>query len=777
VDERTLRLLEYRRLLEEAARRARTALGAAQLLSLEPSTDAQVVAQRLALAAEAGRLVGEASDLLVGVEDVGPAVRRAARGGVLAAEDLFRLLVTLEGLRRTRQAVLARAEDVPRLADLAERITPEPALEGEIRRAVDDNGVKDQASPELARLRSELRRLENQVRETLDGYLRDRGLHKYLQEALVTQRNGRWVLPVKMEFRHQIPGIVHDVSASGATAFVEPAVIVRLQNEAERLRALEAQEVERILRALSARVAGRAPAIETSLAAAATLDAYLARAELGRAWGGVVPEVGGEEIRIVRGRHPLLYERAVPLDLVLAAPRRALIITGPNTGGKTVALKTVGLFACLAQSGFWLPAAEGTRLPLFDGIFADIGDEQSIEQNLSTFSSHMGAIAGILAKAGPNALVLLDELGAGTDPEEGAALALAIVEALLERRSRLIATTHYGALKELALSDPRVENASVEFDVETLRPTYRLVQGRPGQSHALVIAERLGVPPSVLASARRHLGRERVTLAELLAQAEAESRRLAALRAEGEAAAAEAERLRSELEARLAAARRREAETLEAARREARALVQQAKAELRRLIQEARRRAAEEGMAALEAVRAEVRAWDERTLPAEGARPAAPPGGEAAQVGDHVEIVSLGQTGRLLERRQDTGVVEVGMLRLTVPLADLRPVAAPRPVGGSGWLVSGPEPTSVRPEVDLRGLEAEEAVALLEKYLDDCLLAGLGEVRVIHGKGTGALRRAVHEYLRRHPAVSSFRLGAYGEGEDGVTVVRLGRDR
>lgn len=772
MDERTLRLLEYDTICAWAARQARTEMGRERCLALKPSADVQAVEEALEKTAEALRLTEEAKGLLPHVHDIRASLRRAERGGVLAPRELFQILETLQGLASSRTVLLAAIERAPRLAAMAERIRPESELCRELAEAVREDLVLDEASPELNRIRSEIRAVENRMRETLEAYVRDRGLGRYLQEPLVTQRNGRFVLPVKAEFRSQVPGLVHDVSSSGATLFIEPQAVVDLGNRLAELRHAEEKEVERILRYLSTLVGRRASDIAMSLEVAGEIDSHLARAGLGSEWRGSRPFLGGEELVIRSGRHPLLGARAVPLDLALEARTRCLVITGPNTGGKTVALKTVGLFALLAQSGFFLPADEGTRLPIFDAVFADIGDEQSITQNLSTFSSHMGAIAAILPQVTPQSLVLLDELGAGTDPSEGAALALAILEELLAYGARAIVTTHFGELKALAERDPRVQNASVAFDPESLRPTYRLIQGQAGLSHALAIAERLGLPASVLARARRHLGAERVRAAELLLWAERERERLERERRQQEAERRSWEERLAESRRRAEERERRAEEALEKARQEARGLVQEARSELRRLLQEARRRAAEgQEEQSWKALREAIRTWDERTTQPER-QPEEPL--LAVEPGETVEIVSLGQKGRVLEARGESVLVEVGMLRFEVPRTDLRrQPTEPTLERPKGTILPFQKALEVAPEIDLRGLTAEEAVAILDKYLDDAVLAGRQEVRIIHGKGTGVLRAAVQRHLAKHPSVDAFRLGRYGEGEDGVTIVTL----
>ncbi len=781
-DARTLRVLEFPKILAALAEGTVTPMGREVALRLAPLCEGEAVRAALAETAEAVAVAAESEIQVRGARDIRPQAALAASGGVLEPLELLDVAQTLEVTRRVQSHLRSRRVLAPRLAALADRLSALPDLEAEIGRALDDQGrVLSTASPELRRIRDEHQAVERRLRESLERLLHDSTIARYLQESLVTVRGDRFVLPVRAEHRAQFPGIVHDASASGATLFMEPLALVPLGNRRRELDAAEREEILRILRRLSGMVGEYSAALCTNGEILGDLDLAAAKAALAARLRATAPEVRGDGVvRLRDARHPLLAlargdAGVVPVDIALGGEFTALVVTGPNTGGKTVALKTIGLLALMAQAGLFVPAADGSAVARFDQVHADIGDEQSIEQNLSTFSSHMGAIVQILRSARPPGLVLLDEIGAGTDPTEGVVLARAIIQELHRRGLHTVVTTHYNELKMLAAVQPGIENASVEFDVETLRPTFRLMIGLPGRSNALVIAERLGLDPGVVAEARSHLAPEHVAIEQVLddltrdRQAAERDRVEAAL---SRAAAQEAEQ--------------RMVEEAEHVRRERRRLMAEARQTSEAIIVETRRR--------LDAVVAEVRAArtgeavrQARThlrqaleaLPAP--EPAAPPGPpvERVHAGQTVFVMPLGRTGTAVAGPDAHGhvEVEVGTLRTRVPIDALHeapavqgtPLAPARPAGGA----VAPGRPAVTTSLSVRGQTVDEALLVVDRYLDDAVRARLPQVTVIHGKGTGALRRAVHEFLRGHPHVRQFRLGERGEGGDGATVVTL----
>ena len=786
MDEKVLSTLEFDKIRLLLAERAAFSGGKSLAAALTPSRSLKEADRWQGETEEAVRILSAAGQPpFGGMRDVREILRRAERGAVLLPAEILEVADAARASAKLRSFLEAHAPAAGALtlADLAGILGRFPKLESEIDRCLSREGdVVDHASPKLAEIRSRLRVLRQRVREYLDNLVRSPKGQRCLQEPIVTVRGGRYVVPVKQEHRSEIPGIVHDQSASGATLFVEPEAAVEMNNQIRLLEAEEAREVERILQQLSGLVASEAGRLAESVEIAAEIDFIFAKGRLALDWNAVRPRLNSEgRIDIRKARHPLIRGEVVPIDLRLGDEFTALVITGPNTGGKTVALKTLGLFVLMAQAGLHLPAGEGSEVGLFTGVFADIGDEQSIEQSLSTFSSHMANIVRILGAADARSLVLLDEIGAGTDPAEGAALATAILEHLVEKGCRVVVTTHYGALKSLAYSHPLIENASVQFDVETLRPTYRLLIGQAGMSHAFAIAERLGLAPEVIERARGRLSEEERKVGELLGSAE-ESRLLAERERE------EAERLRRHyLELRdryfdaferLKAAREK---VLDEARREAEALVEKARREADELLGRLRKAGREELEAEAQEVRGRLAALAGEV---QASRPAEPAPARRALAekfdpvpGMAVRVKSLEQEGEVVQLLAGGKVsVQVGAIKVNVEPSDLEPVVGSRrqaatPVAHAA--MAWRKAQEVSAEVDLRGMLASEAIERLDKYLDDALLAGLDRVRVIHGKGTGALREAVWNYLREHPRVRAYRLGDAYEGGSGVTLVQL----
>ena len=811
-DERTLSILDFPAVLTLLAERCANPLGRQEALALRPLGRARAVRVALDETAEARALADHGRQIPSdGCHDVRALLQQARRGAVLPAAGLWAIGETAGAVRRLRAFFAEHGDGAPLLADWAGGLGDLDAVEDEVRRCLSPDGeVLDRASPALAEARRSARRLEAALRERLEDMIRDPALSGALQEALVTQRQDRFVLPVKSEQRSLVPGLVHDQSGSGATVFVEPVAAVALGNELRAAQAAVQHEIARILRELS-ELCGREPYVwERSLQVAAHLDLCGGKARLAAAWDArpprLLPEPG---LELVGARHPLL-QRPVPIDIRVGQDFDALVLTGPNTGGKTVSLKIAGLFACMAQSGLDLPVREA-GVGVFPRICGDAGDDQGVAQNLSTFSSHMRAVVAAVGAAVPGALVLLDELGAGTDPGEGAALAMALLEHLLAARARVLVTTHASELKAFAYRTPRVENGSMSFDAETLEPTYRLVIGVPGPSQAFAIAARLGLPAAIVERARALQRPEARHVETMIAGMQAEERRMREEAARAADLRRDAESLRQEWEDRRREFDLRREEALEEARREASDLLQGALREADAVLRDLRRLAAEaeaarasrassaddgrpeawaaEGEAARSALR---RAAERIVRRPDQAGPGGGPGVRRFHAGQPVRIVSLDREGVLVgPPAGGSAVVQAGRLRLNVPLEDLvaaAPAAAAAAVRdaagrgrtGPGGGVSAPGLAGVDGifrgtplECDLRGLDRLDALARVDKALDDAVLAGLREIRLIHGKGTGVLREAVGEFLRGHPQVASFRLGGGGEGGAGATVVEI----
>lgn len=787
MNDRTIRVLELHKIKSMLAYHVSSQLGRELSEDLTPSIDPEQVKQLLAETSEARLIVRTEEFPLKGLSDVRPAVRRCALGAIVGGEDLFALAMVLGTARRVHRFFGDRHQLYPLLGEHAAQITPLKQVEDRINQAIGEGGdVLDNASDKLRKLRHDIRSAQGDVKNKLEGMLRSSTIQKYLQETIVTIRNDRYVLPVKAEYRGQVPGIVHDQSASGATLFIEPMTVVEINNKLRLFLAQEQQEVERILRELGAVVGEHARAIEDNLKCLAWLDFSLAKGKLSYELRSVEPEVTADySLHFKQARHPLIPSQDVrPVDVRLGQDFSALLITGPNTGGKTVTLKTVGLLTLMAQCGLHIPAADGSRAAVYESIYADIGDEQSIEQSLSTFSSHMTNICSIVEHAGHSSLVLLDELGAGTDPTEGAALAMAIVDTLHARGTRIVATTHYSELKAYAHTKPFVQNASMEFDVETLRPTFKLTIGLPGKSNAFEISTRLGLDLTVIARARDYLSGEVLKVEDLI-------RSLEQIRREVEEARNEAFTLRRSAEVMVMQAdekarklREKESEILRRATAEAKTLINRAKHEIDSLIEELRQaqeaKSAHEISQAVERVR---QGWrdlgKDLAKEVESARLTVDMPSEATpiEVGDEVQIVHLNQRGKVLEIAASGAVaVQMGSLRMSTELKNLRKIEGKKKSETQKPMAFHMVDVSrkgVKLELDLRGQTIEEGVVKVDKYLDDALVASLSQVYIIHGKGTGALREGVREFLKGHPHVKSLRYGQANEGGMGVTVVEL----
>ena len=776
--ERTLRVLEFTRIRELLAEGALTPAGAEKCRQLEPADELTAVQALQAETEEATVILQYAGGHpMIAFPDVKPALVICEKGGSLSAGMLLNVAELLRASRAAQDALVTERENTPLLRAKAEGLFVSRSIEKDITDAIiSEDEIADRASSELMNIRRHLRGAQDRIRDKLNQMIHSATLQKALQDPIITVRNNRYVLPVKAEYRSMVQGLVHDQSSSGATLFIEPMAAVEMGNELKQWELKEQQEIARILAALSAEVAPYAAAIAETQEQLAELDFIFAKGLLSRRFFCVSPKMNNEgRLKIIRGRHPLIDpEKVVPSTIWLGEEFTSLIITGPNTGGKTVTLKTVGLLA-----GLQVPADPGTELAVFEQVFADIGDEQSIEQSLSTFSGHMTNIVEIMHEVTPRDLVLFDELGAGTDPTEGAALAQSILTRLLHIKVRTLATTHYSELKAFALTTQGVENASVEFDVETLRPTYRLSIGVPGKSNAFEISRRLGLPENLIDAARKLLSGNAIRFEDVIANAEYHRQVAEKERQLAEEANRETIRLRNEAEQLRKEMEQKREQALRKAREDAKHIVDQARRESESVIAELKKmkKNAASGDASVNDLRR--RLDKESDALAEGLGRGETDGGEApktVKAGDQVKILTLGVEGTVLAPPDEKGEVrlQAGMMKFTAELSQLRLIRqAPAKEKTTVKAKTGMMTRTVKSECDVRGMNLEEALDAVSLYLDEAVLAGLNEVYVIHGKGTGILRAGIQQDLRKNKHVKSFRRGMYGEGEDGVTVVTL----
>lgn len=784
--ERALKTLEYDKVRQLVAKHCTCSIGKSAIDELVPQTDFDKVVQLLDEMDEGLSILRVKGNVpLGGIFDVRPAARRAQIGGMLSAMELMEVSSTIRASRILRNFIedieAEAAIDIPLFIEKKEAMPVLTGLQHEINNCIDDNGgVLDSASQTLRAIRQSLRSEEAKVRSKLESLTRGSNATKMLSDAIVTIRNDRYVIPVKQEYRYHYGGIVHDQSSSGQTLFIEPDSVVQANNEIHRLKMKEQAEIERILQALSAMVEEVAPDLFNLVKLLGEIDVILAKGKYGQANKCTKPKINKDGyIRLVRARHPLLpIETAVPNDIEFGQDITSVVITGPNTGGKTVTLKTVGLCTLMAQAGLPVPALDGSELAVFEQVFTDIGDEQSIEQSLSTFSSHMVNIVDILKNFNHESLVLFDELGAGTDPQEGAALAISILDEVHGRGARVMATTHYPELKAYGYNRPGVANASVEFDIETLSPTYRLLIGVPGRSNAFEISSRLGLPESIIDRAKNFTGTDRHEVESMIASLE-ESRRQSEDDAERtHALLLESEKLREELDSKLQAYDERKEALDKKAKDKARKIVDEAKAEAESIIAELRemRKNADQVVKEHELIEARKRLEEAAPLEDNKVLKKAAQVKARAQnlvVGDEVKVLSYGQRGTLLKKVSDAEwVVQMGILKMKIADSDIEYI---KPEKQPVQRVAGVKnrDSHVKLELDLRGERYEDALLRTEKYIDDALLSNYGRVSIIHGVGTGALRQGIQGYLKKHKRVKSFRFGETGEGGFGVTVVEL----
>ena len=785
--EKSMETLELPRVLSLLADQAVTEEGKERARRLRPETDPAEVALRLKeTTAAVNKMVLRGSPSFSGVKPVAGSLQRADMGGSLNTRELLDIAGVLAAARSAKEYGESDGEEKSPIDVLFHSLHPNRFLEDKITGSiVGDGELADSASPELASIRRHIRATESKVRDILQKIISS-SQAKYLQESIITQRSGRYVVPVKSEFKNEIPGLVHDLSGSGSTFFIEPMGVVKANNELRELQAKEEKEIDRILAELSAEAASFREDITLNYDLLIRLDSIFARGKLSARMGAMEPGLSAKSLCLRRARHPLLPPKtAVANDLSLGEKFDTLVITGPNTGGKTVTLKTIGLLTLMAQCGLHIPAGDGSTIRVCQRVLADIGDEQSIAQSLSTFSSHMSNIVGMLAETDGETLVLFDELGGGTDPVEGAALAAAIIEHARSLGALVAATTHYAELKVYAMTTPGVENASCEFDVETLAPTYRLLVGIPGKSNAFAISQRLGLLQEIIQQAAARVSAENVRFEDVLTkldqqrqEMEKEQRQAAQLRLEMEQAAAKAQEYRDSLQ--------KEKEKNEArAKAEARAILDEARRtadEVFRELGDMRKKAQkEQDWQAVNDQRAGLRHRLNEAEDKLGVREKAapPPMLRPAQKGDTVTILKTGTQGTVLSVNKD-GVLQLqaGILRITAKQEEVRVVegetqtqkAARQYIQRTEHKLRS---LGAKAEVDLRGMTTDEAEMTLSQFLDRAIMGNLTQVTVIHGKGTGAVRKAVHTYLKRCKGVASFRLGRYGEGEDGVTIVAL----
>lgn len=784
------KVLEYDKILSMLSNYAVSDMGKQRALELVPANTLGEVERLQEQTEEAISIIAyTGGNPMSAFRDIREYLRLSQMGSVLTMKALLEVAGVLSACRNARRALVTERADTAMISEMASGIATNRMLEEDILAAIiSEDEMSDHASKDLYDIRRHIRTINDRVRDKLNSYLHNASMSKYLMDTLVTVRNGRYVIPVKAECRQFVPGLVHDQSASGSTLFIEPMSVVEAGNELKEWTMKEQKEIERILSEFTARLAPDAPLIAKSLDIMAELDLIFAKAYMGREMKAVPPKLNDKgSINLMRARHPLIDpEKVVPSDLWMGKEFTTLVITGPNTGGKTVTLKTVGLITLMAQSGMQIPANYGSEVSVFDEVFADIGDEQSIEQSLSTFSSHMTNIVYILENVTPSSLVLFDELGAGTDPTEGAALAMSILEHLLTMKVTTLATTHYSELKAFALSTRGVENASVEFNVETLRPTYRLSIGVPGKSNAFEISRKLGLPEHIIASSFERLSKNQIRFEDVIANAEYHRQIAEKERKLAEEAHIETQKIRAEMDKARRELESQRDDMMKKAKEEAKKVLSKAQRDSEQIISELKK--AKSGMAIkeheLHAMRATLQGGiDDLTDTVKAVEQGENEMPVNLKVGDRVELLRLGTVATVLSVPDDKGEmsVQAGPIKTKVNITEVRrareepkpakkgkyePRTAPKTMVSVG-------PRRAEMECDLRGMTVEEALTQMELFLDSARLNQLKNVSVIHGKGTGALRNAVHQALKQTKDVASFRLGQYGEGEDGVTIVTL----
>lgn len=779
MNERIHHVLEFDKIVKRLCAHTETTLGKERAQRIKPYTEIEKVNEKQSETDEIVHILRLNKNIpLGGIFDIRSSLKRSSIGGVLNAEECKQVASTIYGGRQTKNAIESLEIDIPLLKGLAEKIKSLRPLEQHITRCIDDQGdIKDEASSKLKNIRSAIRSYESRIRQKLNELTRLRS--KMLSDAIVTIRNDRYVIPVKQEYRATIGGIVHDQSASGQTLFMEPRIVVELNNKMREGKMEEKREIERILTELTQRIAEHRLELEQNIDILAEIDFIHARGKLAQEMRASRPTMNHHGfIRMKQARHPLIkMEEVVANDIEIGKEFTSIVITGPNTGGKTVTLKMVGLFTLMAQAGLQVPALDGCELAVFNHVYADIGDEQSIEQNLSTFSSHMKNIVQIMEDMDEQSLVLFDELGAGTDPQEGAALAIAILDEAVSRGARVIATTHYPELKAYGYNREQVINASMEFDVETLQPTYRLLIGVPGKSNAFDISQRLGLSEHIIERAKSHIGTDSKSVEQMISSLEQSNIQAEKDYEQAHRILLESEQLLHELKQAVVIFEQKRESLFKIAEEKAQKAIEKAREEAEIIVEELRNMKSH--------AQIKEHKWIEAKKALDEAEPTLVKEKTASQtmteqedvelaIGDEVKLISLNQQGTIVEQLgKNEYFVQVGMMKLKVKRKDLmlvgkREQAYVNPVA----TVKGKQ-YHVKNELDLRGERFEDALLELEKYLDDALLAGYDQVYIIHGKGTGALRKGVHDFAKSHPSIDSYRSGKINEGGNGVTVLTL----
>ncbi|WP_066063644.1 endonuclease MutS2 [Neobacillus soli] len=784
MQERALKVLEFTKVREQLLEHAASSLGKEKIKNLVPSTDFEEVVRLQEETDEAATVFRVKGTVpLSGVHDIRAHIKRSVIGGVLSPHELVQIASTIHASRQMKRFIEDFADDrieIPILLEQAERIIPLVNLEQAIKLAIDESGeVLDSASELLRTLRHQLRSNEARVREKLESMIRGSNASKMLSDAIVTIRNDRFVIPVKQEYRGHYGGIIHDQSASGQTLFIEPQVIVQLNNQLQDIRVKEQLEIERILAELSAHTAEHENELQVIVAVLANLDFIFSKARYGKRMKASMPIMNNDgRIALYKARHPLIpIDEVVANDIMLGAEFTTIVITGPNTGGKTVTLKTLGLCTLMAQAGLQIPAYDGSELAVFDAVYADIGDEQSIEQSLSTFSSHMVNIVEILKRVDFKSLVLFDELGAGTDPQEGAALAISILDEVHKRGARVIATTHYPELKAYGYNREGVLNASVEFDVETLSPTYKLLLGVPGRSNAFEISKRLGLNDRVIEAARSHVSEDTNQIDKMITSLETSKRQAEMEHQEARDYLRQAEKLHQDLQKQMIDFYENKDSMLEKAAAKAADIIEDAKLEAEQVIRDLRKMRTEKHAEIKEHELIDAKRRLEEAAPEiqksvnlvnkKNKKPTFMPG-------DEVKVLTFDQKGTLVEKvSSNEWQVQIGIMKMKVKEKDLEYMSTPKQTETKPMSIVTGRDSIVKLELDLRGERYDAALLKVEKYIDDALLSSYPRVSIIHGKGTGALRQGVQEYLRNHRSVKKIRFGEAGEGGSGVTIVEF----
>ncbi|WP_440896043.1 endonuclease MutS2 [Amphibacillus sp. Q70] len=783
MNERIYQILDFDKIIEQLVNQAASSLGKERARQIKPETELAVVEQLQVETDQASQIIRLYGHVpFGGITDIKPSLKRVEIGGTLNAHESLQIADTIYGGKQLRHFIENIDDEeltIPVIRELVAEIEPLNHLEREIRNCIDSHGhVMDGASNKLRSIRTKIRTSESRIRDRLESYTKSKS--KMLSDAIVTIRNDRYVLPVKQEYRGAVGGIVHDQSSSGQTLFMEPQAVVEINNVLSEAKVEEKTEIERILRQLSEKIADNHSYLLINIKQLTSLDFIFARAKLGQSMKAAMPAMNDEGIiEMKQARHPLLHEdEVVANDILLGEDYHAIVITGPNTGGKTVTLKLVGLCTLMAQSGLQVPALDGCRLAVFEEVFADIGDEQSIEQSLSTFSSHMTNIVEILKQINHKSLVLFDELGAGTDPQEGAALAMAILDDVVKRQARIIATTHYPELKAYGYNRAGVVNASVEFDVQTLQPTYRLLIGVPGRSNAFEISRRLGLEDDLIGAAKQLIGTDTKSVEHMIESLDTARRQAEQNYDDAEQTLLEAETLRDQL-----------AKEWEKFDRERELLYQKAEDKAQKALEKARQEA-EDIVASIREMKHETALKEHEWIEARKRLDQAQPdlarkeeqsksveqshSDQSFEVGDEVKVLSLNQTGTIIDLVDDNDIqVQVGVMKMKVKKKDLRLLKRENPIIEQPLATVKGSNYHVKTELDLRGERYEDALQDLEKYIDDAILAGYPRVTIIHGKGTGALRKGVQEFAKRHRQILNTKSGGMNEGGSGVTIFEL----